>query len=488
MAIDWGQLGKQTMPTGGVVATLPNQPGNNVGDLGSGLMQGLAQGQAIVGQGIQNERNQLALGQEKQAVQDSNAIRAAAKDGEAAVLQEYANQGKIEAVQNYKNLQANYDQTMSAIALNAAQTEHAKAQTKILGPQVVEATQIAFGGIAQSAQAVAEKHGLEAAQKQYQFLLSNLSSEQQQIAKQAGYGEYSEPVVVKLTTGAMEAEANKREREEKEKMSDTKKVSTEMAKLQKKKKDGTLSEEDDMVLRNMEKAKDRSSMYRPANEEIGIKVATERLNKTNEDAKVHRSNLDTARLMKSIADSTDSGSLAKFKTNLYTAANSAFGIELPKSIPFNEGFNAIAKQFQVNAQSLMKGQTSDRDMKIMQELGPQLTNTAAGKRLMADIIEYSANTGLNRIAFENAWVAEHGSINSMDTAWDNFLQSRTDVKKTKTGYTFNKVNEKDWSPYINKDYQAPAQTTAPSTPESTEPNPELINAARQEAIRRGLIK
>lgn len=204
-----------------------------------------------------------------------------------------------------------------------------------------------------------------------------------------------------------------------------------------------------------------NKQYRPASEEIGIKVAQDRLQKDNDDARTHRSNLETARTMSAISDKTDSGTLAEYKTKLNNLASSALGMKLDPKTPLNETFMAVSTQFTVDLQSLMKGQTSDRDMKLMAQAGPQLTNTAQGKKLLAKMIEYRANGGLNQISFENAWVAKHGSVNGMDDAWSSFVNSRQDIKVNKNGtLDFNMYSKDDWKPYLDPDYKGGNKSTS----------------------------
>ncbi len=217
MPIDWGQLSRNPQPIGGVVAQLPSSPSGmaQAGQLGQGIMQGLAQGQAIQGQALQNK--QLGMQNEalQQAVTDSKAFREAAKKGPEAVLAAHDQMGDITFRQQYNQASAQYDKFIADTALVHAQTEGVKADTKTKSPAVVQATQLAFGQIANSAQAVSQKAGPEAAQAQYDFLLAQLPAESRAVAEQHGFDKFTPAVYVKLTAGAMDAQANMLEEQEK---------------------------------------------------------------------------------------------------------------------------------------------------------------------------------------------------------------------------------------------------------------------------------
>ncbi len=493
MAIDWGQLGVKT-PPGGVVAQLPQtQPNNSVNQGINGLFEGASKAQGLMlgnqvmktnDQSIQ--MNEIKLNEAKQANQDKQDLRnASAADLKKMQDQNMSNyeQGlyvkdRLE-YEKYKQIQANTQLVLANVA-------DKQADTKSKAYQVQQATAASWGVIADAAyqqeqqalqQGATPEQAQQKAQAVYDLKFAQQEPGTQKDMIKQGLNVWNEHTHMSLMKAAGDAQIAYKEAEESKNASAAQRDDKTIVKLQEKAKTGKLTDADQTLLDNAkarQEASARGAQQMTPQQKISTDVATDRLKTDNLDAKTHRANQQAAQTMLAIADSADSGSLAQYKTTLSNFANSVFGLKLNDKTPFNEAFNAAARQFQVNMQSLMKGQTSDRDMKLMAELGPQITNTAPGRKLMAKMIDYRSNGGINQIAFENAWVNKHGSIDGMDEAWDKFLSTRNDIKVTKTGVNFTKYSRKDWAPFLDENYSAPEQAQQ-SSPEEQMSQPAQSN-------------
>ncbi len=199
MAIDFGLLSKQSMPTGGVVAQLPQQQ-NPVGELGQGIMRGLAQGQQIQLGAQQGQLNDLALQKGKQEMADSQAIREAAKTGEEAVIKAHESQGDY-------GFRFDLQKKKEDVHLIAAQVAGVNADTKIKNNDVINSTLASLGNAANSAQAVQQQAGPEAGQKQWDMMIGQLDPATQQNLKDKGLDKFTPTTYTAFTTAGMIGQA-----------------------------------------------------------------------------------------------------------------------------------------------------------------------------------------------------------------------------------------------------------------------------------------
>lgn len=101
------------------------------------------------------------------------------------------------------------------------------------------------------------------------------------------------------------------------------------------------------------------------------------------------------------ADALNTGPLADWKLLLDQTLN-MFGVAgdaLKQKIGRMETMRAIANELQLNVQMLLKGQTSDRDMKTVEQAIPRITNSADGAAFMLDFMEINAELRRDKAKF-----------------------------------------------------------------------------------------
>lgn len=160
-------------------------------------------------------------------------------------------------------------------------------------------------------------------------------------------------------------------------------------------------------------------------------------------------------LMANLTDQALSGSFAELDLGLRKAINAVTGTPLDASVPASEALNSLFKTYQINQQALMKGSSSDSDMGLLKDTGPQLTNTAEGRKLMINHLGYREDMTANQVDFEHAWSDAHGAkMTGATEAWNKFVQTRHDFDP-KTGMFKSTPTEKDWKAYVDENYQPP---------------------------------
>lgn len=239
MAIDWGTLSKVQIPTGGVVANLPQQ--NPIGNLGAGIMQGLGQGASIQGQMLQNQGMQMQNQAAQQQLNDSQTLRNAAKQGVDAWLSA-SDQIDPTIRLKYKKADADYKNVL-------ADTAGRWADTKTKQAMVVQQTAIALGQVADAAHN-AEMQSPGSGNKVYNLMLDQLDPQTQANLKDKGLGEWNEQTNVLLHAGSMEARAQALEAQKRQSSSTAQKDDETIADLGEKEKAGEISPQEQVKLDN----------------------------------------------------------------------------------------------------------------------------------------------------------------------------------------------------------------------------------------------
>ncbi len=468
MAVDFGILNKQQIPVGGVVGTVPNSP-SSLDSLAGGIMQGAQTGANIAAQrqlmGIRDAQEQRAQQIFPAELQNANAVAQKASIDAANAEDTRAKLKASEAEFN-----KSFDRGLAYIQKNDPKTyldyKKTMADTKLVMAQTAE--KITDNNIKSAdAQDLFAARGADLAQVAAQ---GKTPEEQQALYDQkkgmmaptlaAMYPkQYSHDVYLALTKIGTDAQFKMAQKQLDEK-------ATPLVKNQKQRdiiqsRIGTPQEQstDKQNLQELNQAI-TSNGQPPANQQVNIATTTDRLKETGKTASMAASTLSSVDQMEKLSDAAFSGvgSESKLKVNQFLEF---IGQKPAKGTDATEVFNQVVRNAQLNAQTLLKGSASDRDMEIIEQTGPQLKNTKAGRDLMLSSAGYKAKMDQQYNAFLNAFQNKNnGSLDGADEAWNNYRQSRNDFDKKTLKFDRSKVDRKSWEPFLDPSYQAPKQETS----------------------------
>lgn len=187
-------------------------------------------------------------------------------------------------------------------------------------------------------------------------------------------------------------------------------------------------------------------------QQVNIATSTDRLKETGKLANTATSTLSSIKQMENLSDQAFSGQGAetKLKMNQFLEF---IGQTPEKGTNITEAFNSQLRNAQMNAQSLLKGSASDRDMEIVEQTGPQLKNTVNGRKLMLSSAGYKAKMDQQYNAFLNAYQNNNnGSLEGADEGWNKFVQSRDDFNPKTFKFDREKLNKDSWTPFLDPNY------------------------------------
>ena len=473
----------------------PQQPGI-MEELGQGISKGIENYQSgrLNAQNI--ESNDMKLQEQKQGMADKNMLRQKAAESQDAYFSALM---KIDPVAANKGLQAKQD-FQNSILQGQEKVEDIKGKQFENANKINNSLGNFYGGLEalppeqrqamyQSQKGVIEKHlpGVKLSDEYNQAESIAIISQSVQnatvLAKDPktalrGLPDEARPGA----EAAIEAGVSKDSR------TSLQKDLQRQAQLEKLQSEGQLDQAGSTELQGLvaaNQAKGRGAQQLTPGEKVATAVSTDRLKKLGESTSTARKMYTAAQTMEKLAPETSSGTLAKPNLALNKLAES-LGVKVKTNTSANEAYNMISTQLRINYQTEMKGATSDRDMETIQQAIPDLGNTAQGKKLMAQLIKYKSNGEIQFNQFLESWVDKNnGSSVGADEAWNNFLQTRNDISKTKNGYSFNEYQSKDWKPYLDKNMKSPEKKEEELSKPTSSITPEQ---AREELKRRGLIK
>lgn len=501
MAIDFSLINTK-QPIGGVVGTLPasNAP-SALDSLASGIMSG-AQAGSQIASNMQNiaaskQNMEINKAQEGRAaelfpIQKENAQNIATQSGvearaaeqkemDANTLRQKSAQGikvwedsyqKLDPVgyAKYQNDKAEYENKKADTALKYVNSrkELAAAMQNIdfIGGQMAS----------DAAQADADKPGSGAAV--YKLKLDRMRIQDPEMAKTFPQ-EWSPGTNGLLKAAALSSTADALEKAQKDKVSSTGKDLQRMASLQTKQESGkTLTRQEEIELKGYQdnqaaRSRGMQTGLTPS-QQINVSTTTDRLKNTGEAARAATQNLATFDQMEKTSDQALSGSGAAMELKLRKILDYA-GFKTDGKTAASEQFNALAKQGQITAQTLMKGSTSNNDMSLIAETGAQLDNTLAGRRMIINMSAYKSKMEQQYNAYLNAYQNKNGgSLDGADEGWNNFIQSRNDFDPKTKKFNREGINRKAWEAYLDPNKQAPQQTTpiSPQTQQMQQTQPQ----------------
>ncbi len=484
MPIDFSLLGNPQQK-GGVVAQIPVNQAPNPIDAGiGGLMSGMAQGQQMQLQAAQTQELQAKAAKEQAAARAQLEIQKAHQEGGVPAMLDAMDKYDIKtstetrkALQEIQNGKATYDKTIA----ETAQTEQATKTSKALAdtyPSVSglnkantakaegEASKLA---LANSDEFLDKNAGaFHAADNAYKQALAKdpdpvkaaLAANQVLQIKQAALPKYMFDVIPVpreyspnnlFISNLAGADAHDRllEKETNSKATPLMKNSQEIARLTEKQKTTGLTPEEITTLEKMNLSANKQTVNNPV-QQINISTTTDRLKDTGKNANIATQTLSTLDQMEKLNDSAFAGrgSDVELKAKQFLEF---IGMPPAKGTAATEAFNSIVRNAQLNAQTLLKGSSSDRDMQIVSETSPQLFNTKTGRDLMISSGKYKATMDQQYNSFLNAYQAKHeGSLEGADEQWNRFKQSRSDFDAKTLKFNSKGVSKQSWAPYLDQ--------------------------------------
>jgi hypothetical protein len=441
MGIMWNAL--QPIQAPGVVAQLPTVPPNQSADtLAGGLMSGIAAGQNIAINNQNMKMNDIKLRAAKQGEMDAQTLRAAAQQGEEAYLKAQM-QIDPNAGQDYLLKKAQVKNTLAMASNNEAEAagKGLDAYSKLVNIQ------------GQLANAALAGKTPEQQQKIWEYGWNQLPEQTKKLVPQT----FDQNTAIASLTLAKENMADYMEKKRAEaKPSDTRKRIDEVNAARQSAGQARLTpaEEAKTLQQGLDSSIAPRAQQLPANQQVNIATTTDRLKETGKTATIATQQLSTLNQLEQLNDTAFAGRGSGVELKVKQFLDFA-GFPVGKGVSATEAFNSVVKNAQLNAQTMLKGSSSDRDMEIVSQTGPQLENTKNGRKLMISSAKYKAKIDQQYNAFLNAWQNKNsGSLDGADEQWNKFVQSRRDFDKKNLTFDSNAINEKSWSPFLDPSYSS----------------------------------
>jgi hypothetical protein len=468
MAVNYGLL--QNIQPPSVVGQLPGSQQSSGDSLASGIMGGLQQGMNIRSMKQNMDQNaalfpsQLLRSQQaaesegidlqdkKQAQKDRKDLRAASAESETKYLDALAKLNPAEA-QDYMLKKA---QTAKATAEVAGVLEDNKSK----GLDNYAKAITLQGQVAGSSLAGADD---EMKQRLYSYGRSNAPKALQDIMPE----KFDQKWAIGAIKLAEENMADYLEKEGQKNLSSNQKDDRREVLLTNKVKNGTASEDDKLELSRIQerqgsRARGAQTSLSPS-QQINVQTTVDRLKETGKTATLATQNLSTLGQMEKLNSAAFSGRGADVELKAKQFLEFV-GLPPKKGTSATEAFNAVAKNSQLVAQTLLKGSSSDRDMTIVAETNPQVFNTEQGRVLMISAAKYKAMMDQQYHAFLNAFQNKNnGSLDGADEAWNNFVQSRNDFDSKTLKFNSEGIKKKSWEAFLDPEYTAPVSEKTADT-------------------------
>lgn len=468
MAINFGIL--QGIQAPQVIGQLPQQP-DSMNSLAGGLMQGIQSGLEMQGQVTKNKIAKMELDNSKQSQMDAQTLREASAKGEQAYINALSQVNRSAAL--------DYLGKKQVIQKTLAETININEETKSRGLDNYARAINAMGQVQSSALA---GRSPEEQQKIYQIGLSQLPSK----VRSAMPDQFDQNSAVATIILAKQNMADYLDKNKKAvSPSDTKRRLDELNQARTAAGQAPLTPEEQAAALQQGLTTSISSnkgQLSPS-QQVNIATTTDRLKETGKNANLASQTLNTLSQMEKLSDEALSGQGAGVELKARQFMEYA-GIPVPQGTSATEAFNGLVRQAQLSAQTLLKGSSSDRDMEIVAQTGPQLNNTKEGRRMMISAGKYKAKMDQQYNAFLNAYQNKNnGSLDGADEAWTNFTQSRADFDPKTKLFDSDTLNQKAWAPFLDPSFQAPVSKQV--TPQSSSALPSLEDI-QAEMKRRGL--
>jgi len=427
------------------------QPSNSGDSLMGGLMSGLAQGQEMQ----LNKKRGLLLDEQTKGAKIDNQMKGRELEY-AQKLDDHANKTEEQYLSQLR------PEDRYKILTLKQQMLGAEAEAKKVGVEAAYSV-ATYNGVAHSS--AAQFKTPEEQERAYQEVRKQAPADVQATMPEH-YDHMFAPIAI---SNGMRAEAtflrSKHGAATGDGRTSDDKNATVIADLQEKVDAGTASKNEELKLQSMKQQTAKTQMITSPSQQVNIATTTERLKETGKSATTSQQQLTVLSQMEQLTDSAFSGQGAgvELKAKQFLEF---IGKPASKGTSATEAFNSVVKQAQLNAQTLLKGSSSDRDMQIVEQTGPQLENTTNGRRLMISAAKYKATMDVQYNSFLNAYQNKNdGSLDGADEAWSKFVQSRNDFDSKTLKFNSKELNKKSWEPFLDPNYEAPqmAETATPAT-------------------------
>jgi len=470
MSVNFGLLG--AIPPGGVVGQLPvvqPQANNGVNSLAGGIMQGVLQGQQMQQNAQQmkatqqqmdfnSQNNPLVLEQNKQKVeggrieiknaQDAQAYRikveTAADKNEKAYLEALRPDDKVKYLQS----KATYQSTVATAAKTNSETK----KQEIINSYMIQ-DQI---GAANSA--ALQYQEPQKQEESYQQIKKTLPPDVQKLMP-ANFDQTFAVMAVNQGTIAhaqyltSQFGASKAADDSTPQM----KNAAEIAKLKSAIDSGTATPEEQTKYKSLTEQTSKTPLVQTPGNQVKAETTSKYLQQRDTVKSVAVSNIASLDIMGKLSDKAMSGSTAETNLAVQKIISAVTGTAPNPKVPLTEALGAFAKTYQISQQVLMKGSSSERDMELLSQTGPQINNTSEGRKLMSNQLGYKEAMTINQVDFEHAWSDAHNAdMTGAQDAWSKFVQTREDFNP-KTNMFDKRPSAKDWKPFLDENYEAPKQ-------------------------------
>lgn len=432
-------------------------------DFSKGFLSSYQQGQSIQNNDEIIKQNQMQTKQMEQKMSDSAILRDAAQKDDAAYKQALIQTGNPEAAVDYDvklqgrreaNARANIAEKSDYKALLEIQQDFYGSVSMAMDPKTGKMDP-------QQAQTIWQlrRNAMPDAAKKYvpeQFDQNNYMAGMS--ALRHAYAEYKEKHPETNTSasglGKIQDDINKKQEA-----------------INTKKAQGIDTSSDEAQLGQLQQGADKAAtptkMVQSPGQQVTAAVTTDELKKSSEEAATARNINNKLSALETLdkSDEVKEGSLAGLAVSGkkgVSALGQMFGVDVDPKTSSSEAFNAIAKDLQLDYQAKLKGSSSDRDMALVGEAVPQLTNTKAGRELMYNWGKANNTAIVQRNDFMKEWAAGHdGSLVGSNESWDTFINSdaRLDPKTKK--FDTEKYNRKYWKPYLDEGYAGQQSMKSP---------------------------
>lgn len=461
MAINWNAL--QAPPTPQTVAQVPiqNPNTNPVNQLAEGLNSGLLQGQQLSNAVTQNQLGQVQLqaAQKNQAYQASldTAFKSGGMQGYRAALNPQDRMGFDKGLQEAQKTTLDMSKIIQETATSRAHEKGLNQQTSNAKLDSYNAAIQAQGQLYHAASMAQDPNQKQAI---YRTGLNQLPEDIRKTLPQS-YDDNTAHAVLALSSENLmnmqqQAQSKAGGMQGSKPTANVQDLALK-ASLEQKEKDGTLTQQESSILgdlKNQQAARSRGLSSTPA-QQVNISTTTDRLKETGKNASLAAQTYNTLSQMEQLNEQAFSGRGAGVELKAKQFLN-FMGVPEVKGVKATEVFNGLVKQAQLSAQTLLKGSSSDRDMEIVAETGPQLYNTMTGRKLMISAGKYKARMDQQYNAFLNAYQNKNeGSLNGADEAWNSFIQSRSDFDPKSLMFKSDDLKESTWKPFLEPGYTAP---------------------------------
>jgi len=108
---------------------------------------------------------------------------------------------------------------------------------------------------------------------------------------------------------------------------------------------------------------------------------------------------------------------------------------LVTNVAAGDAFKAISNGRVLDKATLLKGNTSDRDIKFVVNAMENLGNTEAGNRLLLDYLESGAQRAVDKAVFLEEGIASGKPLSKVNSEWAKFVSKTPTIKKVKNPHT-----------------------------------------------------